>query len=602
MPTPKYTKILEVESGDITAPSLSPNGRWIAYGGATNGIEGHPIWIVPASGGTPRRLTTGDYVDRAPVWFPAGDRIVFVSSRVGGALMTLRIDPATGQPVDEPRRLTLEVSGVHYAVSPDGKWVVYNSGTNASPGPLRIVPSLGGTARTIDSVPPGHGGFVSPSFTADGRYVEYIHGENQGGVVRRAPLSGGRPVDLLRGSANGLMRYANGVIADVRRGQDTVWLRNLSGDTLALFALEGVRSLNPWQGVRYTPRHDVMLVATIIGNSEVRTVSTEGGAWRAARGGKVQDYIESFLADGRLAVSVEAGGRAAIDLIPPSGGTPQRITLPTGARLEHLSSDGKIAYWRNQATFGSYDVAAGASRVLSRSYVRGATDYASHATTGDEDGFAERAGDRTDMRAWSRAKNAARLLRSFSTPGQTLHEFTFRGDVVAYTVLFGDSIAVFVAPNATAPAQRVAATRGHHSDGLSISRDGQHLAFAMQMQSRDDSGHVIGFVDLSTGGVATGQARLVPVFNVTGVAWLPNGKEIVYLDISQTGRTSMMRLVDEPGAMPRSFSQSERGYFYDFVLSPDGKSVAYPTPTAATGAIWRVELPGLHVGRSTGRN
>src|SRR5215212_917322 len=69
---PKYTKVLELDSVDIAGPVLSPDGRWIAYWGGGEAERARNIWILPASGGKPFRLTSGDYVDRNVQWFPKG--------------------------------------------------------------------------------------------------------------------------------------------------------------------------------------------------------------------------------------------------------------------------------------------------------------------------------------------------------------------------------------------------------------------------------------------------------------------------------------------------------------------------------------------------
>src|SRR5581483_9337944 len=43
------------------------------------------LWIVPANGGTPRRLTSGSWNHTDPHWTPDGKSVVFVSHRVPDA-------------------------------------------------------------------------------------------------------------------------------------------------------------------------------------------------------------------------------------------------------------------------------------------------------------------------------------------------------------------------------------------------------------------------------------------------------------------------------------------------------------------------------------
>ena len=47
MPTPKYTKVLESDSISVSMPSLSPDGRWIAFVGSVEGRSGQWIYVIP---------------------------------------------------------------------------------------------------------------------------------------------------------------------------------------------------------------------------------------------------------------------------------------------------------------------------------------------------------------------------------------------------------------------------------------------------------------------------------------------------------------------------------------------------------------------------
>jgi len=61
-----------------TAPSFSPDGRWLAYLGAEPG--GKPqICLLPTAGGKPRRLTDHHLGAGAPVWAPDSRRLAYVA-------------------------------------------------------------------------------------------------------------------------------------------------------------------------------------------------------------------------------------------------------------------------------------------------------------------------------------------------------------------------------------------------------------------------------------------------------------------------------------------------------------------------------------------
>ena len=68
-------------NGDVTAsrPMFSPDGHWIAYTATIAGNE--DVYVIPANGGQPRRLTWHPGPDRVAGWMPDGKRVLFSSHR-----------------------------------------------------------------------------------------------------------------------------------------------------------------------------------------------------------------------------------------------------------------------------------------------------------------------------------------------------------------------------------------------------------------------------------------------------------------------------------------------------------------------------------------
>lgn len=87
---------------------FSPDGRWISFN-AFNATDPSvsTVYMISASGGEWVKLTEGRYWDDKPRWSPDGKAIYFVSNRTGFFnVWKVRIDPASGKPLDQPTRVT----------------------------------------------------------------------------------------------------------------------------------------------------------------------------------------------------------------------------------------------------------------------------------------------------------------------------------------------------------------------------------------------------------------------------------------------------------------------------------------------------------------
>ncbi len=106
---------------------LSPDGTTIAFvvtvmdKAANRGAS--DIWLVPARGGEPRRLTSSPAADMNPRWSPDGRTIAFISSR-SGSPQVWKIDPNGGEAV-QLTRLSTGASGVIW--SPKGTHLAFAS-------------------------------------------------------------------------------------------------------------------------------------------------------------------------------------------------------------------------------------------------------------------------------------------------------------------------------------------------------------------------------------------------------------------------------------------------------------------------------------------
>ena len=108
-------------TGLLSGPHFSPDGSMVAYTGNYDGNL--DVYVVPAEGGEPRRLTYHPGPDVAVGWTPDGKSVLFVSRRFSyadsGQLFTMPIEGAFPSPLPLPQ-------AEDGAYSPDGTHIAYS--------------------------------------------------------------------------------------------------------------------------------------------------------------------------------------------------------------------------------------------------------------------------------------------------------------------------------------------------------------------------------------------------------------------------------------------------------------------------------------------
>jgi len=110
----------------VSAPQVSPDGKWVAFTVATPDMEANRnasnVWLIDTTGGEATQLTQSGH-DSAPAWSPDGKTLAFLSSRDGNSQVYLL--SMTG---GEPKKLTTLSTGADlFQWSPDGKTIAFTS-------------------------------------------------------------------------------------------------------------------------------------------------------------------------------------------------------------------------------------------------------------------------------------------------------------------------------------------------------------------------------------------------------------------------------------------------------------------------------------------
>jgi tricorn protease len=107
-------------AGNETDPAFSPDGARIAFTGEYDGNV--DVFVVPASGGVPKRLTWHPAPDRVLGWTPDGKNIIFTSTRSAysryGEMFTVPADGGVEEKLPLP-------TGYGASMSADGQSIAY---------------------------------------------------------------------------------------------------------------------------------------------------------------------------------------------------------------------------------------------------------------------------------------------------------------------------------------------------------------------------------------------------------------------------------------------------------------------------------------------
>ena len=343
----------------------SPDGQWFLISAAAGRTEPTALWRYSLDGTKRRQLTVpvkGFRGDSNPTFSPDGKWISFVRNWSSGG-SDIFIIPASG---GAPRRVTNDAQYIEgMSFSPDGKEIIFSS---ARAGGERLglwrIPVEGGAARRL---PFGTQNVGDPVMSQTGDHLAYIEA-TQSGKIWSYPLSSkGKPAgepSILIGSRQlqvGPQYSPDGkriAFTSSRSGSWEIWVCAADGSNPVQLTSFGDRQTGT---PRWSPDGKfIVFDARPKGHSEIYAIDSEGGTPRQVTRGSRDSVVPSVSRDGVwIYYSSNVGGSWDLWKTRSSGqGAPVQVTHNGGfSGIE--SADGKILYYAKWDTPGIFSMPVG---------------------------------------------------------------------------------------------------------------------------------------------------------------------------------------------------------------------------------------------------
>jgi Tol biopolymer transport system component len=608
---PRLEQMSAMEQVSIVGAALSPDGRWWAYA-RMNADNTASLWAMSAAGGSSVRLTSDGYRDDAPSWSPDGTRIYFRSTRSarGGddfLGMVMPFDPVAGKAAGPARQLTVEtVFGPSLRPSPDGRYVAYP--TYAKSLLLRVIPAAGGNARTVVELDQG---IQNLTWTPEGDLLFTTRPDMLNArVVYRVATTGGAPVEIFRTD--------RAIVALSPRG-DRFVLRS-PGSTPRDLVLEVVdrsgRVLARHSGdanmrpESFTPDGRRLAGTTTQVGTAIRVIPTAGGRPVDITTHDYYNWPAGWAADGSdVRVMGTAGDRSAILSVPRDGGTSGRAPalLPADeTNPSWLAVEGDYALYRadipgstERLRLGSISLVDGSRQVLSENLRAALPSLVGRGGNYDYDGgefmYIERHGQELQVRS-VRPGTSPRVRRSLPGEVDARTIFAVHGDRVAWYEQKGDSAHLYIATDASQPPARLLSARLEGRCcrvAAAFSHDGSRLV----VQDMTEYRRML-LLDLSPDGRTVQRHRTIDTGGVYWYEprWLPEDDAVALIAGYEGTRTHVVLVPLREGESPIVLTRDDPASKWGFVLSPDGRYIAYPGEVWQGGAVWTMDLSPTVVG------
>ena len=194
--------------------SWSPRNDWIACVSENLGVDvpntvtfanlaPSAIVVLPVRGGSSTRVTDIASANLAPAWSSDGRSLFFISNRDGPRDIYAVYVSSSGRARGAPQRLTTGLGAISMSLSAGGSRLVYaafSANANLYSIPIPAGAPVNGTTAT--AITTGNQVIEAASISPDGKWI--VYDSNLGGRshIWRMPFGGGQPQQLTNGPAD----------------------------------------------------------------------------------------------------------------------------------------------------------------------------------------------------------------------------------------------------------------------------------------------------------------------------------------------------------------------------------------------------------------
>lgn len=375
-----------MDSGLAATPTISADGKWLAYASDRGGRGSLDLWVQPLAGGDPARITSTEFDEISPAFSPDGKSIAYQSTQRPEGVYVV---PSRGGP---PNLMVPNCRRPRY--SPDGNHLACYSGELGQAwvkGSARVFIRDLRTGATREPYPE-FGALMAPVWMPDGKRFLFVGGKGD-------PRQGSRPaLDWWIGDIQGSPPIPTGIVEYIAKrkllprqtafsitpdavlpnGQAVLFAAR-KGDSTLLWQLnlEPGTALPIGEPLSLTTGTEDAVEPAVNGNTIVfsgQTVTVNVWSLPAdTNRGKVTGKLEALTegsayqgyptvsADGKkLAFVAARQGSGIVRLKDLETGLEQTVSANPGPRefQPKISADGtQIAYWRNDGKATSTQVA-----------------------------------------------------------------------------------------------------------------------------------------------------------------------------------------------------------------------------------------------------